>query len=115
MAEVHSFLGFNTIIISPASIGIGSVGISPLPIFVTTISTSGKRSFNILAALFVYSIVVVILLPGKIRASTAKSPSSKAGINSPPKRDITKTAIVKSESTTAKIIVRTFKALIKYF
>ena len=46
-AEVHSFLSFRMTIISEASIGIGSVGTSPLPILVTTFSTSGKRVFRI--------------------------------------------------------------------
>ena len=46
-ADVHSFLSFKITIISAASIGIGSVGTSPLPIFVTTFITSGKCDFKI--------------------------------------------------------------------
>ncbi len=72
---------------SLASIGIGSVGTSPLPIFVTTFSTSGKRVFKMCAAFCVPSIVVFRLLPVNTRVSTAKSPSSNAGMNSPPMFD----------------------------
>ena len=42
LAEVHSDLSFKITIISAASIGMGSVGTSPLPILVTTFSTSGN-------------------------------------------------------------------------
>ena len=45
-AVVHCFLSFSTIIISALSIGIGSVGISLVPIFVTTSLTSGNVSAN---------------------------------------------------------------------
>src|SRR3989344_2927901 len=44
-ADVHSSLSFRRIIMSPASIGIGSVGISAEPILVTIILISGNRFF----------------------------------------------------------------------
>ena len=96
-------MSFKITIISLASIGIGSVGTSPLPILVTTFSTSGNLSFNILAAFCVEAIVVFKLLPVNTRVSTAKSPSSKAGINSPPKKDIT--TIDAKKTTTVEIII----------
>ena len=74
-------------IISAASIGIGSVGTSPLPILVTTFSISGNLSNKIFDAFCVYSTVVAKLLPVKTLVSIAKSPSSNAGINSPPKNE----------------------------
>ncbi|MNR07462.1 hypothetical protein D3C85_1235800 [compost metagenome] len=103
MAETHSFFGFKITIISPASKGIGSVGISALPILVTIFCTSGKLSNRILDAFCVVSMVLFRLLPVSRRVSTAKSPSSNCGINSPPKVPITKTAMAKSESVAAKI------------
>ena len=41
-ADVHSFLGFNSTMTSAASMGMGSVGTSAVPILLTTCSTSGK-------------------------------------------------------------------------
>ncbi|MNR40882.1 hypothetical protein D3C85_1592120 [compost metagenome] len=77
-------MSFSTIIISPLSIGIGSVGISPLPILVTMVLISGNLAFRI----FSYSVVVFIIcereLPVIIVAFKAKSPSSIVGMNSPP-------------------------------
>ena len=99
LADVHSDLSFNITIISLASIGIGSVGTSPLPILVTTFSTSGKRAFNKPAAFCVNAIVVFKLLPDNTRVSTAKSPSSNAGINSPPKVVSTKIDIANKDKT----------------
>ena len=81
----------------------GSVGTSPLPILVTTFSTSGNLSFNIFAAFCVEAIVVFKLLPVKTLVSTAKSPSSKAGMNSPPKNDMT--TIEAKNTTTVEIII----------
>ena len=69
---------------SPASKGIGSVGISALPIFVTTFVISGKLANKSFTASCVDAIEVFKLLPVKRRVSTAKSPSSNDGINSPP-------------------------------
>ncbi|MNI10267.1 hypothetical protein D3C73_633710 [compost metagenome] len=103
-AEVHCFLSFKITIISEASIGIGSVGTSPLPILVTTFSTSGNLLFKIWAAFCVLSMVVVRLLPGRTRVSTAKSPSSSEGINSPPSWLIINTAPIKSKITSVKIV-----------
>ena len=67
-----------------ASIGIGSVGTSELPVFPTTFSISGNFSNSIFAPCEIAVIEVCKLLPGKTRVSTAKSPSSNDGINSPP-------------------------------
>ena len=53
-ADVHSDLSFKTIIKSPLSIGIGSVGISPLPILVTIVLISGNFAFNIFLCALVY-------------------------------------------------------------
>ena len=50
-----------------------------------------------------FSIVVFKLLPVKTRVSTAKSPSSSAGINSPPNDDNTMIAEIKSNITELKI------------
>ena len=83
-ADVHSDLSFRITIISLASIGIGSVGTSELPVLPTTFSTSGNFSNSILAPCEIAVIEVCKLLPGKTRVSTAKSPSSNDGINSPP-------------------------------
>ena len=84
-AETQSFLSFKMIIKSEASIDIGSVGISPAPILVTIFSISGKRLINNLDAFCVASNVVFKELPLNNLVSTAKSPSSNFGINSPPK------------------------------
>ena len=83
-AEVHSSLSFKMIIKSQASIGIGSVGISAVPIFPTTFLTSGKFASKIWDAFPVASMVLVRLVPVIKRVSTAKSPSSSEGINSAP-------------------------------
>ena len=104
LADVHCFLGFKITIISLASMGIGSVGTSPLPILVTTFSTSGKRVNSILAACWVEAMAVGKLLPVNTLVSTAKSPSSNAGINSAPKRESNKTAPIKNTNTKVKII-----------
>ena len=74
-------------IISEASIGIGSVGISPLPVLLTTFSTSGNLDNKICADAKQASVEVFKLLPVKTLVSTAKSPSGRSGINSPPNRD----------------------------
>src|SRR5690242_5073255 len=70
--------------ISPFSIGIGSVGISPLPIFVTMVFISGNFAFNIFSHWVVVFIIEVNELPVIILVSKARSPSSMVGINSPP-------------------------------
>ena len=71
-------------IISLASIGIGSVGISLLPVLPTTFSTSGNFSIKIFDACCTASVDVFRLLPESTLVSTAKSPSGRVGINSPP-------------------------------
>ena len=83
--EVHSLLSFKIIIISAASIGIGSVGISDEPIFDTIIFISGNLTFNNFSAFVVVSISCESELPEAIIMWVAMSPSSKFGINSPPK------------------------------
>ena len=90
---------------SLASIGIGSVGTSPLPILVTTFSTSGNCVLRICAAFWVLAIVVFKLLPVKTLVSTAKSPSSNAGINSPPNVVNIKTAKMKNAITDNKTVL----------
>ena len=80
----HSDLSFNRIIRSQASKGIGSVGISDVPIFPTTCRTSGNCFCRISAAFSVTLMVLSIDVPGMRRVSTARSPSSRLGINSPP-------------------------------
>ena len=81
----HSLLSFKVIIKSALSLGLGSVGISPLPILLTTLMTSGNFSLII----FSYAVVVFIICeseePVIIVELMAKSPSSNFGINSPPK------------------------------
>ncbi len=103
-AETHSDLSFRIIIKSPASTGIGSVGISPEPILETTCKTSGKLSKSIFSAFVVAFIVFESELPVITRVSTAKSPSSSVGINSPPKFLNTITAITKSPKVLVRII-----------
>ena len=49
-ADVHCFLGMSEMSMSARSTGIGSVGISALPMRVTTWRTSGKLSRNIFSA-----------------------------------------------------------------
>ncbi|MCY1239581.1 hypothetical protein D9M72_523820 [compost metagenome] len=84
LADVHSFRSFSKIIMSPASIGIGSVGISALPILVTTILISGNLALSSCSALVVASISCESELPEAIIKWVAMSPSSNVGINSPP-------------------------------
>ena len=75
---------------SDASMGIGSVGISPLPILLTTFSTSGNFDNKMCADFKHASDEVFKLLPVRTLVSTAKSPSGKSGMNSPPNLDKTK-------------------------
>ncbi|MNY26731.1 hypothetical protein D3C86_1605950 [compost metagenome] len=70
-AEVHSDLFLRLMIISPISMGRGSVGTSLLPILVTIFLTSGKRAFRIPATFWTFSMVVLRLLPERTRVSTA--------------------------------------------
>ena len=87
LALVHSLLGLSCIIMSPRSIGMGSVGISELPMRVTTCFTSGKRFFSIFSASVVLAIILDRLVPCFMLTSAQRSPSSKLGINSPPMRE----------------------------
>ena len=84
-ALVQSFLGFNKMVISAASMGIGSVGISDAPILPITSFTSGYVFINRLDACSILSIVWSNELPTNNLVSTAKSPSSSVGRNSPPR------------------------------
>ena len=97
---------------SDASIVIGSVGISPAPILVTIFSTSGKRSINNLEAFCVASNVVLIEAPLKTLVSTAKSPSSSLGINSPPRLFNKNKAPIKSAMVKPTICFGIFNAFI---
>ena len=90
-------------IISEASIGIGSVGISPLPVLLTTFSTSGNLDNKICADAKQASVEVFKLLPVSTLVSTAKSPSGSSGINSPPNLDKMKTEKRKSTMVPDKI------------
>ena len=92
-------------IISEASIGIGSVGISPLPVLLTTFSTSGNLDKRICADAKQASVEVFKLLPVNTLVSTAKSPSGSSGINSPPNLDKMKTAKKKSTMVADKIVL----------
>ena len=69
---------------SPDSMGIGSSGISLVPILPITVITSGKSRCRIVAARCAVSIVAESELPVGRRISTAKSPSSSCGMNSEP-------------------------------
>ena len=111
-AETQSFLSFKIMIKSDASIVIGSVGISPAPILVTIFSTSGKRSINNLEAFCVASNVVLIEAPLRTLVSTAKSPSSNFGINSPPRLFNKNKAPIKSAMVIPTICFGIFNAFI---
>ncbi|MCY1511285.1 hypothetical protein D9M68_456990 [compost metagenome] len=109
-AETHSFLGFIDNSISPFSIGIGSVGISALPIRVTACLISGNLSFNIFSALLKVLTTSVSEAPCIIDISMAKSPSSRVGINSPPIFEKTQIVIankIKTKLTKATLIFKT--------
>ena len=112
LAETHSSLSFKMIIKSDASIDIGSVGISPAPILVTIFSISGKRSINNFEAFCVASKVVFNELPLNNLVSTAKSPSSNLGINSPPRPFNNIKAQIKSVIVNPIICFGIFNALI---
>ena len=84
-AEVHSAFGFSATMMSARSTGIGSVGISALPIRLTTCFTSGYLAFRSCSALLQLSTICESDVPCAILISMAKSPSSRLGMNSPPK------------------------------
>ena len=79
----HSFLGLRFIMDSAISIGAGSVGVSALPAFPTTVSTSGTVIIS--ALLFLRSSTTrVIEALGRVTGMSRIVPSSKGGINSLP-------------------------------
>ena len=102
-ALVHSFLSLRIMIKSQASTGMGSVGISDEPIFPITSFTSGKFAFKTLAPRVAASMVCERLLPVKTLVSTAKSPSSKVGINSAPSELKINTEAIKRPNATLMI------------
>ncbi|MNU83140.1 hypothetical protein D3C71_728340 [compost metagenome] len=109
-AEVHSSLSFNRMIISPASMGIGSVGISAEPILVTIILISGKRFFNSFSAFVVVSTSWESELPEAMMTCVAISPSSKVGMNSPPNLPNTMNAMSKRTTAIPTTMAFIFKA-----
>ena len=72
--------------ISASSTAIGSVGTSAVPILATTCLISGNCSFNVCSARRESSILSLNELPAGNVICMAKSPSSKVGMNSAPKR-----------------------------
>ena len=96
--EVHSAFGLSEIMMSALSTGIGSVGISALPIRLTTCFTSGYSAFSSFSALVQLSTICEREVPCDILISTAKSPSSKLGINSPP-RNLNATRLTQNKAT----------------
>ena len=101
------------IIISLPSIGIGSVGTSLLPVLPTIFSTSGNFSISIFAPCVMAVIEVCKLLPGKTLVSTAKSPSSNEGINSPPMNESVISAKTNNPNVTPIIVFGIDNALFK--
>ena len=95
-------------IISLASKGMGSVGISLLPVLPTIFLISGNFANNTFSLFSKALIEVLRLLPGKTRVSTAKSPSGKVGINSPPKLDKIKPETIKRKARPTKIVFLKF-------
>ena len=85
-ALVHSLNGFMIIITSASSTAIGSVGTSAVPILATTCLISGNLSINAFSAKRETSILSVSELPAGSVICMAKSPSSKVGMNSAPRR-----------------------------
>ena len=70
--------------ISESSIPIGSVGISAVPIFEITCTTSGKLSLIIFSTFEVVRILSSNELPGCMLICIAIFPSCKVGTNSAP-------------------------------
>ena len=86
LALVHSLKGFITIITSASSTAIGPVGTSAVPILATTCLISGNLSINVFSARLDISILSESELPAGSVICMAKSPSSRVGINSAPRR-----------------------------
>ena len=103
-ADVHSSLGFNTIITSLSSMDMGSVGTSAAPILVTTCLTSGNCSKRMLSISVVISTVLLRAVPVFNTGWITKSPSSKVGTNSPPMDIYKEMAIAKSTAAKPKTI-----------
>ncbi len=99
-AEVHSAFGFSATMMSARSTGMGSVGISALPMRLTTCFTSGKRARSNFSACVVVATICEREVPCAMLISTAKSPSSRLGMNSPP-RYLNPTTLTQNRATVA--------------
>ena len=101
-AEVHSAFGLSATMMSALSTGIGSVGISALPMRLTTCLISGYSAFRSFSALEQLSTICESEVPCDMLISTAKSPSSRLGMNSPPRK--WKATALMQKSETAPVI-----------
>ena len=99
-ALVHSDLGLSKIMTSAASMGMGSVGTSAVPILLTTCLTSGNFAMRRCSAWVVMRVISSRLLPVGIESCIAKSPSSRLGMNTLP--SCWKTTIAPKKSATAR-------------
>ena len=102
-ALVHSLNGFMIIITSASSTAIGSVGTSAVPILATTCLISGNLSINAFSAKRDTSILSVSELPAGSVICMAKSPSSKVGMNSAPRRVKRKSEPISTEKATMTV------------
>ena len=107
-AEVHSAFGLSATMMSALSTGIGSVGISALPMRLTTCLISGYSAFRSFSALEQLSTICESDVPCDMVISTAKSPSSRLGINSPPRK--WKATALMHKSETAPVITSLYRA-----
>ena len=105
VADVHSALGLRAIMMSARSTGIGSVGISALPMRLTTCFTSGYSALSNCSALVQLSTICDSEVPCAMLISTAKSPSSKLGMNSPP-RYLKPTRLTQNRATAPVMTLR---------
>ena len=101
-ADVHWAFGIKDMSMSARSTGMGSVGISELPMRVTACFTSGNCAFSIFSACMVLSTICESDVPCAMLISAAKSPSSRLGMNSPP--NLLKTSRLIANSTTIEAI-----------
>ena len=108
LAEVHSAFGFSAIMMSARSTGIGSVGISALPIRLTTCLISGYSFLSSFSVLLQLSTICDNEVPCDILISTAKSPSSRLGMNSPPR--YLKPTILTQKRATAPVMTSLLRA-----
>ncbi len=81
----HSSRGLSMMKLSATLGGMGSVAISPLPIFVNTRSTSGIARISA-SSCSCRSMACCNEVPGMRRACIVMSPSSRLGTNSVPRR-----------------------------